>query len=294
MVNIGEFNTLKVVREADFGYYLDAGTGRTSDDILLPTKSALEKELSIGDEVNAFIYRDSKDRIIATLKEPLATVGEIAYLKVVSKTKIGSFIDFGMERDIFVPMKEQLYTLEIGNYYLFYIYLDKTNRIAATTDIDRYLEDLDVEEPDEIVNSKYRVGDEVTGIVYGFQTNGSAMVAIDNVYRGVILRNEYFVDFKEGYELKLRIKKIYEDGKIGLTPRKRAAEERTELQENIVQYLKKHNGSMPFNDKSSPEDIKKVFHESKNYFKNALGGLMKQGIIEQDQEGTRLKASSKK
>ncbi|AWI03221.1 CvfB family protein [Clostridium drakei] len=289
MINIGEFNALKVIRKADFGYYLDAGTGNTSDDILLPNKSALEKEISIGDEVNAFIYRDSKDRIIATLKEPIAKVGEIAYLKVVSKTKIGSFIDFGMERDIFVPMKEQVYSLEIGSYYLFYIYLDKTNRIAATTDIDRYLENLNVEETDEILNCKYRVGDEVTGIIYGFQTNRSVMIAVDKKYRGVILKNEYFIDLKEGYELKLRVKKIYEDGKIGLTPRKRAEDERTELQESIIQYLKKNNGSMPFNDKSSPEDIRKVFHESKNYFKNALGGLMKQGIVEQDENGTRLK-----
>jgi predicted RNA-binding protein (virulence factor B family) len=289
VINIGEFNILKIVRKADFGYYLDAETGSTSDDILLPTKSALEKELSIGDEVKAFIYRDSKDRIIATLKEPLAVVGQIAYLKVVSKTKIGSFIDFGMERDIFVPMKEQVYTIEIGNFYLFYIYLDKTNRIAATTNIDRYLENLDTEESEEIVQSKYRVGDEVIGTVYGFQTNGSAMIAVDNLYRGIILKNEYFVDIKEGYELKLRIKKIYEEGKMGLTPRKRAAYERTELEEKIIQYLKKHDGTMILNDKSSPEDIRKVFQESKNYFKNALGGLMKQGLIEQDGNGTRLK-----
>lgn len=289
MINIGEFNILKIVRKADFGYFLDAETGRTDDDILLPTKSALEKELSIGDEIKAFIYRDSKDRMIATLKEPLASVGEIAYLKVVSKTNIGGFIDFGMERDIFVPIKEQTYTIEVGNFYLFYIYLDKTNRIAATTNIDRYLENLDTEEPEEIVDSKYRVGDEVVGIIYGFQTNGSAMIAVDKLYRGIILKNEYFVDIKEGYELKLRIKKIYEEGKMGLTPRKKAVEERTELEEKIIQYLKKNDGTMTLNDKSSPEDIRKVFQESKNYFKNALGGLMKQGIIEQDVNGTRLK-----
>ncbi len=289
MINIGEYNILKVVRKAEFGYYLDADTGNTSDDVLLPNKSALEKEISIGDEVKAFIYRDSKDRVIATLKEDLITVGDIAYLKVVSKSNIGSFVDFGMERDIFVPMKEQNYKIDIGNYYLFYIYLDKTARIAATTDIDKYLENLNVENPEEIVEGSYRVGDEITGIVYGFQTNGSAMIAVDNLYRGVILRNEYFVDIKEGYELKLRVKKIYEDGKLGLTPRKKAVDERTELQEKIVQYLKKHDGFMPFNDKSSPTDIKKVFQESKNYFKNALGGLMKQGIIEQDENGTKLK-----
>lgn len=289
MLNIGEFNKLKVVRTADFGYYLDAGTRNTSDDVLLPNKSALGKNLSIGDEVNAFIYRDSKDRIIATLKEPLAKVGDVAYLKVEGKSKVGTFVNFGLERDILVPFKEQKYTLEEGKNYLFYIYLDKTGRIAASADIDRYLENIDVENAEEIEEKKYRVGDDVAGIVYGFQTNKSAMIAIDNKYRGVILHNEYFTDLREGDEIKLRIKKIYEDGKLGLTPRKRPVDERMELQEEILQYIKKHDGFMPFNDKSSPEEIKRVFKQSKNYFKNALGGLMKRGLVVQDEEGTRLK-----
>lgn len=289
MVNIGDFNTLKIVRKAEFGYYLDAGTGNTSDDVLLPNKSALGKELSIGDEVNAFIYRDSEDRTIATLKEPLAKVGDIAYLKVEGKTRFGSFVNFGLEKDILVPFKEQEYILEEGQKYLFYIYLDKTGRIAATADIDKHLKTLDIENTEELQQNKYRVGDEVVGIVYGFQTNESAMIAVNNTYRGVILNNEYFVKLKEGDELNLRIKKIYEDGKLGLTPRKKAVDERTQLQEDILNYLKKYDGFMPFNDKSSPEDIKRVFKQSKNYFKNALGGLMKKGLIVQDEEGTRLK-----
>lgn len=289
MMNIGEFNKLQVVRTAEFGYYLDANTGNTSDDVLLPNKSALGKELSIGDEVNAFIYRDSKDRIIATLKEPLATVGDIAYLKVEGKTNFGSFVNFGLERDILVPFKEQEYPLKEGNKYLFYIYLDKTGRIAATADIDRHLENLDVENLEEVQENKYRVGDDVTGIVYGFQTNESAMIAVDNNYRGVILHNEYFIELKEGHELKLRIKKIYEDGKLGLTPRKKPVDERLELEEQILEYIKKHDGFMPFNDKSSPEEIKRVFKQSKNYFKNSLGGLMKRGLVVQDEKGTRLK-----
>lgn len=289
MINIGDFNILKVARESGFGYYLDGGTGNTNDDILLPNNSTLGKELSVGEEVKAFIYRDSKDRIIATLKEPLAKVGDIAYLKVVGKTKFGTFVDFGLERDILVPLKEQEYDLEEGSSYLFYIYLDKTERIAGTTKIDKYLCNLNTEDKEEILSNKYRIGDEVVGIVYGFQTNGSAMVVVDKLYRGVILKNEYFVQFKEGYELKLRIKKIYEDGKMGLTPRKRATDERNELEHEILEYIKRHQGFMPFNDKSSPEDIKNTFHESKNYFKNALGGLMKRGLIEQDENGTRLK-----
>ncbi|MBI6873560.1 CvfB family protein [Clostridium aciditolerans] len=279
MINIGDFNKLKVVRKADFGYYLDAGTGRTSDDILLPNKSALGNELNIDDEVEAFIYRDSKDRLIATLKKPLATVGELAYLKVISTTKIGSFVDFGLERDILVPFKEKLYGLLNNKSYLFYIYLDKTGRIAATTDIDRYLEDTD----------KYNIGDSVTGTVYGFQTNKSVMVAVDNMYKGVILKNEYYSDIQHGDVLDLTVIKIYEDGKLGLTPRKAGKIQRTELQDTILEYLKDHGGFMPFNDKSSPDEIYDTFHVSKNNFKNSLGGLMKRNLIVQDEKGTKLK-----
>ncbi len=279
MIKIGEFNKLKIVRKASFGYYLDADTGNTSDDILLPNNSALGAEINIGDEVEAFIYRDSSDRLIATLKKPLAKVGDIAYLKVVSTTKIGSFIDFGLERDILVPFKERLYPLQNDKYYLFYIYLDNTRRIAATTNVDKYLES----------QSNYKVGDTVKGTVYGFQTNESAMVAVDNKYRGVILKNEYFTEINHGDILELHVIKIYEDGRLGLTPRKPAKIEVENLEETILENLKANNGFMPYNDKTSPEEIYEVFHVSKKHFKNSLGGLMKKGLIFQNEKGTKLK-----
>lgn len=279
MIKIGEFNELNVARKASFGYFLDADTGNTEDDVLLPKGNAEGMELELGDKVEAFIYKDSKDRLVATLKKPMAEVQDIAYLKVVSKTSVGVFIYFGLERDILVPIKEQKYDLELGSSYLFYLYVDKTSRIAATTDIDRHL----------VNSSEYKIGDEVTGIAYGLQTNGSVMVAVDNKFRGVILPNEYYTDIKPGYEIKLHVKRIYEDGKLGLTPRGRAVEERTQLEEEILKYLNKHEGTMPYNDKSSPEDIKRVFNQSKNYFKNALGGLMKKGLITQDESGTKIK-----
>lgn len=282
MIDIGKFNLLKVARKADFGYYLDAGTGNTSDDILLPNGSTLGQDLEIGSEVETFIYRDSKDRLISTLKKPYAEVGDIAYLKVISKTEIGSFIDIGLERDVLVPRKEEDYKLEKGKSYLFYLYVDKTGRIAATAFIDKYLM------PNEI----YSVGDEVGGISYGYQTNGSVMVAVEKKYRGVILKNEYFSPILPGDSIKLYVKKLYEDGKLGLTPRKAPGVERIELEDKILEYLNSNNGFMPFNDKSSPEAIKEVFHESKNYFKNALGGLMKKGVVTQDENGTNLKEVS--
>lgn len=278
MVNIGDFNKLKVVRKADFGYYLGTGTGKSSGDILLPNKNALNNEFEIDDEVEAFIYRDSSDRLVATLKKPLAKVGDIAYLKVVSTTNIGTFIDFGLEKDILVPMRERLYNLEKGKYYLFYIYLDKTERLAATTNIDKLLETTD----------KYKIGDTVKGTVYGFQTNRSAMIAVENKYKAVILNNEYFTELHHGEELELNVIKIYPEGKLGLSPRKSANAERTELQEVIIEYLKGNEGFMIYNDKTSPEEIYKVFHVSKNNFKNALGGLMKRKLISQDEKGTTL------
>lgn len=278
MINIGDYSNLKIARKTGFGYYLDAGTGRMGDDILLPLGNTDGREFDNGEEVNAFIYRDSADRVVATLKHPAAKAGDIAYLSVVSKTKIGSFINIGLERDVFVPFKEENFKLEVGKSYLFYIYVDKTGRLAATTFIDNYL----------ITDEQYKIGDEVSATAYGYQTNGSVMMAVEDKYQGVILRNEYFSPIVPGERINVRIKKIYEDGKLGLTPRKVASIERKELEDVILDYLKSHDGFMPFNDKSSPEEIKEVFHESKNYFKNALGGLMKKRLIVQDEKGTKL------
>ena len=279
MINIGDFNSLKVVRRADFGYYLGAGTEDTSDDILLPMKSTVGRALKIDDEVEAFIYRDSSDRLIATLKKPLAKVGDIAYLKVVDMTPIGSFVQIGLERDILVPFKEENYSLETGKKYLFYVYLDKTGRLAATTFIDKYLYDTDI----------YEIDDEVEGTVYGIQTNGTLMIAIDDIYRAVILKNENYNTIIPGDRVSVRVKKYYEDGKMDVTARKPRLEERDVVEEQILEYLTKCDGSMPYNDKSSPDDIKKTFKTSKNSFKRALGGLMKGDLITQDEDGTKLK-----
>lgn len=279
MINIGDFNEIKVVRKAEFGYYLERGSKRTSDDILLPNGSLDGKEINVGDTVNAFIYRDSRDRLIATLKTPLAVVGDVAFLEITQITNFGAFANFGLERDVLVPLKEQKYKLEEGKKYLLYLYLDKTGRLAATTDVDKYLEEM------EDIN----LMDEVEGTVYGYQTNGSLRVAINNKYRGVVLKNEYFTNIIPGDIIKGKVKKVYEDGIVGLSLRQYKLMERDDLGEKILNYLKENNGEMIYNDKSSPDDIKKVFKTSKNYFKMALGGLMKKGLIEQGSFGTKLK-----
>lgn len=279
MIEIGKFNKLKVLRKASFGYFLDAKTGNTDDDILLPNNNTMEKEINIDDELNVFLYKDSKDRPVATLKTPYTQAYELAYLKVVSVTKIGAFADMGLDRDLFIPLKEQNYKLIANQKYLLRTYVDKTGRLAASTFIDDYLDNTEED----------MKGKDVEGIAYGFQTNDSVMVAVDKKYKGVILNNQYFTKIHIGDELKLRVIKQFEDGKMSLSPRKAPKNERLELEDVILNYLKEHDGFMTFNDKSSPEDIRETFHESKNYFKNALGGLMKKGVIQQGGDGTKLK-----
>lgn len=280
MINIGDYNILKVKREKDFGFYL-GNEGR--EEVLLPKSVLEDKSIKEGDEIEVFVYRDSKDRPVATFKKPLAKIGDVAYLKVVGQTKFGAFVDFGLDRDIFVPIKEQRFKLKVGNKYLFYLYLDKTGRLAATTEVENYLENAKEEE------MEFKVGDEVIAQVYSRTPSGTLNVAIDSKYKGLVLPNEYYDEVFPGEELYLRIKRLYEDGVVGLTPRKTRLSEREKLQEDIIKYMEKNGGFMEFNDKSKPEDIKATFKTSKNYFKMALGGLMKNGKIVQEEEGTRLK-----
>jgi len=277
MIIIGEYNKLKVSKEVDFGYYLEDNFG---DEILLPNSATKGYEIKVGDNLEVFIYRDSKDRLISTLKKPFVTVGEIAYLEVVSQSNIGAFVNFGLERDLFIPQKEQSFKLKEGKKYLFYMYVDKTDRLAGTTRIDSYL--------DLAEEGKYKSADEVSAIVYDTCENGTLNVRVDGKYRGLILANEHFEYIHPGEEIQARVKIIYEDGTIGVTTRKKRLDEREVLTDKILMYLKENGGFMPFNDKTSSEDIKKEFNTSKNYFKMTLGGLMKQKLITQDKEGTRL------
>ncbi|MBC6695548.1 DNA-binding protein [Terrisporobacter mayombei] len=280
MIKLGEYNKLKVKRKAEFGYFLDAGTNNSKDDVLLHNRLVGKNKIEVGDEIEVFIYKDSEGRLAATMNYPKAKVGDIAYLKVVAHTKIGSFIDVGLPKDILVPFKAQKYEMTKGNRYLFYIYVDKSGRLAATTDIFPYLS----------VEHSYKIGDIVDGIVYGFQTNKSATVCVDNKYDAVILNNEYFTELNIGDKLEnLKVIKIYEDGRLGLTPRGERKEELDSLEKSIMSYIEGNDGFMRFNDKSSPEEIATVFNSSKKNFKRALGLLMKKGLITQNEEGTFLK-----
>lgn len=279
MIKIGDYNKLEVKRKTDFGYFLDGKTNDTKNDILLHNRLLNKNTIEVGDTVDAFIYIDSEGRKSATLVPTKAKVDEVAYLKVVAHTAIGSFIDIGLQKDILVPFKAKTYELEKGERYLFYIYLDKTGRLAATTDIDNHL----------TTDHEYNIGDKVTGVVYGFQTNNSAMICVDNKYAAVILSNEYFTELKIGEKIEeLNVIKIYEDGKLGLSPRQGRKEELDTLETKIINYLEGADGHMRFNDKSTPEEITTVFNTSKKNFKRTLGVLMKKGLISQSENGTNL------
>ena len=275
MILIGEYNLLKVDRKVEFGFYLTDGNG---NDILLPKALINGNEVEVGKEVEVFVYRDSKDRPIATFHKPLITVGEVAYLEVVGQSSFGAFADMGLDRDIFIPLKEQKFKLLKGKKYLFYAYIDKTGRLAATTYVDNYIE----------IGEGYEVGQEVEVITYGKGGEKTIRVAIDGKYKAIILANEHYTDIYPGEKIVGRVKRIYEDGVIGLTTRRKRLDERDVLKNTILEYLEENDGFMPFNDKSAAELIKETFHTSKNYFKMALGGLMKEGKIKQDSEGTRL------
>ena len=275
MIFIGEYNDLKVDRETSFGFYLE---DEEKNSVLLPKGSLNGNSIKIGDTISAFIYNDTKDRPIATLKKPLIEVGKIAYLKIVGTSDFGAFADMGLERDIFIPLKEQKFKLIKGKSYLLYAYVDKTGRLAATTYVDPYIE----------IGEGYNVDDEVNVIAYGKGGEKTIRVAIDGKYQAIILGNEHYSDIFPGDKINVRVRKIYEDGVIGVTPRKKRLDARKIIEEQILDYLNENGGFMPFNDKTSPEIIKENFKTSKNYFKMALGGLMKKGLIKQNEEGTEL------
>ncbi|MCR4943875.1 MAG: DNA-binding protein [Clostridium sp.] len=275
MIFIGEYNNLKVDRKVDFGFYL---VDDRNNDVLLPNNLLEGKEVKEGDTIEVFVYRDSKDRPIATLKKPLITVGEVAYLEIVGQSSFGAFADMGLDRDIFIPLKEQKFKLLVGKKYLLYAYVDKTGRLAATTYVDHYID----------IGEGFEVGEEVEAITYGKGGEKTIRVAIDGKYQAIILGNEHYNDIYPGDKFKARIKKIYDDGVIGITTRKKRLEARDVIKEEILEYLNTHDGFMPFNDKTPSELIKETFGTSKNYFKMTLGGLMKEGKIRQDSEGTYL------
>lgn len=281
MIEIGKLQTLKIANFTSFGAYLDAGTGVRHDNILLPIKQ-LPEDSKEGDELEVFIYRDSEERLIATRKKPLALLGELAYLIVTAKTQIGAFLDIGLERGLFLPFHEQKFPIQVGKGYLVKVYLDKSQRLSATTEIYEYLR----------ADSPYQKNDKVSGTVYSVNPEIGAFVAIDNKYMGLIPRNEYFTELREGDQVEARVIRVREDGKLDLSPRELSHIQMDKDTVRILQGINDHQGFLALNDKSSPLEIESRLHMSKAAFKRALGKLLKERKVVQEDNGLKETPSS--
>ena len=276
MAAIGLVNELEVIKEVDFGVYLD---GAQHGEILMP-KRYVPEACKIGDRVEVFIYLDSSDRLVATDERPLAMVGEFANLKVVSVTKVGAFLDWGLPKDLLVPFREQQQKMEEGQFYLVYIYLDdESQRIVGTSRLDKCLDNIPVD---------YEIGEEVDLIIAG-QTDLGYKAIIDNSHWGMLFKNEIFQNLKTGQQVKGYIKYVRPDDKIDLSLEKSGYEKIDPISENILNKLAANNDFLPFNDKTDPDTIREVFQISKKSFKKAIGVLYKQRIILIDEDGIRMK-----
>ncbi len=272
MIEIGMMQKLSVIREVAQGVYLNEANGH--EQVLLP-KAQIPEGTKVGDELEVFVYRDSEDRKIATVKMPKIKLGELAPLKVVSVNRIGAFLDWGLERDLFLPFKQQVGRIHKGEVHLVGMYKDKSDRLCATMKVYELLE----------VNAPYQVNDMVNGVIYAIKEAYGAFVAVDNKYHGMIPIKELYGEYKTGENLSLRVKNIRPDGKLELSLRKTTHLQMEDDAQKIMNELEKHQGKLSLHDKSTPEDIKEALHMSKAAFKRAIGRLMKEGAIDIKEDG---------
>ncbi|MFV0465206.1 MAG: S1 RNA-binding domain-containing protein [Lachnospiraceae bacterium] len=268
-MKLGEFQTLTVVKMVDFGLYL-AKSQEDENRVLLPRKQQPEG-IEIGDELNVFLYKDSKDRLIATLTAPKLTLGGYAVLKVLEVGKIGAFLDWGLEKDLFLPYKEMLQKVVEGDEILVSLYIDKSERLCATM---RGLYDL------LVMNSPYSAGDQVTGRVYEFSQNFGTFVAVDDRFSGMIPSHEDTTYLKIGDTIEAQISNVKQDGKLDLTILKKAYLQMDDDAAKVMAVIDEFAGVLPFNDKASPDVIKRELQMSKAAFKRAVGKLYKERKIE--------------
>ena len=274
MVKVGELNRLRVLRRVDFGMYLDDG----KNGILLPNRY-IPSQLKPGDDIEVFVYHDGEDRLIATTERPKAMLGDMARLKAVSVTPHGAFLDWGLPKDIFVPISQQLGKMVPGGEYLVQIVLDaQTGRLAATEKFQHRFsnENLTVSPLEEVDLTVIR------------RTDIGYLVAINNRHTGVLHFNEIYRDIRIGDTFKGFIKQISDDGKIDVAAGKPGYARVEGEGEKILRLLKEHNGYLPYFDKSDPEEIYQFFGMSKKTFKMAVGQLYKQRKISIEKSGIKL------
>ena len=270
MIELGKKQTLTVVKTVDFGVYLaEKDDKEGKDSVLLPAKQ-VPAGTKAGDELTVFIYKDSKDRLIATTREPMLQVGQTAVLKVSQVTRIGAFLNWGLEKDLLLPYHEQTTRMQEGKDVLVALYIDKSQRLCATMKVYHYLS----------TRTPYVVGDQVKGRVYEISGNFGVFVAVDDKYSALIPAREAAGKYRPGEILDLRVTEVKEDGKMNVTDRQKAYLQIEEDAESVLNVIDEFAGVLPVDDKASPEVIKREFGLSKNAFKRAIGHLLKEGKIE--------------
>lgn len=263
--NLGKKVSLMIVKQVDFGVYL----GNSQEKVLLPKKQ-VPKGVEIGDSMEVFLYKDSSDRLIATTNEPKITLGEIKALKVADTGKIGAFLDWGLEKDLLLPFREQTAKVRKGEEVLVSLYIDKSDRLCATMKVYGMLRH----------DSPYQKDDQVEGIIYDTSDNFGVFVAVDDQYSALIPKREAFGVLKVGDRIHARVIGVKDDGKLDLAVREKAFLQMDADAGMIWEKLKEKGGKLPFTDKAEPERIQAEFGLSKNAFKRAVGRLLKEGKIE--------------
>ncbi|MCM1307536.1 MAG: S1-like domain-containing RNA-binding protein [Butyrivibrio sp.] len=273
MIELGKVQPLMVVKRTDFGVYL----GTEEERVLLPAKY-VDGDVEIGDSLTVFVYRDSKDRLIATTKEPFIRLGEVRTLTVKDVTQIGAFMDWGLEKDLFLPFKEQTCAVREGKSYPVALYIDKSGRLCATTRIYNYLG----------VTDAYKAGDTVRGVAYEHIEKFGMFVAVDGLYQGLIPRRSLYGKINVGDEISAAVSRVMPDGKLELTLRAPAYLQINDDADAIMAELQKNGGRLGINDKSDPQLIKERLEMSKAAFKRACGHLLKEGLIKITDSGIEI------
>ena len=270
MLEIGKRQLLTIVKKVDFGVYLAKEQEADPEEkVLLPRKEVPEN-VQPGDEIEVFLYRDSKDRMIATVRQPKLSLGEVAVLRVKENGKIGAFLDWGLEKDLLLPFREQVRKVRPGEECLVALYLDKSNRLCATMKVYHYLR----------TDSPYEKDQKVTGTLYEISDNFGAFVAVDNCYSALIPKKEPLGNARVGDTVEARVTEVLKDGKLSLSLREKAYIQMNEDARKLLKLLEEQGGELPVGDKSSPEKIKELTGMSKNEFKRAAGNLYKQRLVQ--------------
>lgn len=277
MIKLGEIQELEIKRFAAVGAYLNVEDS-DEDDVLLP-KTQVPRDAEKGDIVEVFVYRDSKDRIIATTRRPKLTIGQMGHLTVADTSKVGAFLDWGLEKDLFLPFAETVGSVEKGKQYLVGVYIDKSDRLCATMKVRNLLR----------TDSPYKENNITKGTIYSLNRDIGAFVAVDDKYDGLIPKKEILGVYEVGEVVEVRINKVLEDGKLDLSLRDRDYIQMDSDSKVIVAKLKEKGGSLNLHDKSSPDEINRELKMSKAGFKRAIGKLYKEKIIEIKKDGISLK-----